>query len=120
MRWRKSLRPMRNDKILQALGLCAKARALIFGTPMVCEALKIKRASVHLVVYASDCSENTEKRLRDRCAFYGAPLVCLPYRGEELAHAIGKSASIAALAVTDAGLCRLLTSALQEENKQEV
>ena len=52
--------------VLRALGLCAKAGKLVYGTPLICEALKAKK-QVFLVVETSDNSENTQKRLRDRC-----------------------------------------------------
>ncbi len=110
---------MRNEKLLQALGLCAKARALITGTPMVCEALKANRKRVKIVLYASNCSENTSKRLHDRCAFYEAQLVRLPYDGDVIAKAVGKSGSIAALAVTEEGLATLLLAALKEKENQQ-
>ena len=48
--------------LLFALGLCAKAGKLVFGVPMVCEALK-KQKSVVLVCSASDNAPNSAKRL---------------------------------------------------------
>ena len=102
------------SKTLRALGLCARARGLVFGTPMICEALqgKVKPA---MVLCAEDNSENTAKRLSDRTAFYQVPLVVLPCGGEELAHAVGKSGKLAAVAVCDENLCRLVCGTLEEE-----
>lgn len=99
---------------LRALGLCAKARALIFGTPMVCEALKAQKNNVFLVLSPRDNSENTAKRLTDRCRFYGVRLVILDTDGETLARAVGKTSHVAALAVTDENLCRLVENTMNE------
>lgn len=101
-----------NPKLLSALGLCRKAGGLIFGTPLVCDALKSAKKPF-LVIAASDNSQNTTKRLRDRCAFYGVELKELAMSGDSLAHAIGKSGKISAVAVTDANLCRLVQNAMQ-------
>lgn len=105
---------MLSEKTAHALGICAKAGALIYGTPMICDALRGDRRRPALVLAASDVSENTAKRLRDRCAYYRVEPVFLPCRMEELSAAVGKSAGIAAVAVTDRNLCRLVQSTLGE------
>ena len=97
--------------LLSALGLCAKARALVYGTPMVCEALKGNKKPF-LVLCASDNAPNTNKRIADRCAFYGVLLADTHTTGEELARALGKGGHLAAVAITDAQLCHLVTSKL--------
>ncbi len=99
--------------ILQALGICAKAGRLIYGTPMICEALR-QRKTVCLVLAASDNSENSAKRLRDRCDYYQAPLAVLGVTGEALAHAVGKGGHLAAVAITDPELCRFVRSRLPD------
>ena len=101
------------EKTLRALGLCAKARRLICGTPMVCEAMRSERTRPALVLAVSDNSENTAKRLRDRCGFYGVRLIELECDGASLSDAIGKSGRVAAVAVTDENLCRLVLSTLE-------
>ncbi len=95
--------------LLSALGLCVKAGKTVFGTPMVCEALRRggKNAPV-LVLEASDTSDGTHKRLCNKCSFYGVRHQRLECTGEQLAHAIGKSATVAAVAVTDEGMRKLI------------
>ena len=106
------------DKTLRSLGLCARARGLIFGTPMICEALQ-SRKKPRLVVCADDNSANTAKRLSDRCAFYEVPLVLLKCDGERLAHAVGKSGRLAAVAICDENLCRLVCGTLDTKTNTE-
>ena len=113
---------MKNEKLLQALGLCAKAGKLIVGVPLICEALKAgggKRGRVCLVLAASDNSENTAKRLRDRCAYYGVPLEMPEVDGGRLSDALGKQSRVAAVAVTDENLCRLVTGALERDRAKD-
>ena len=101
--------------LLGALGICAKAGKLVCGTPLICEALKAKK-TVYLVVEASDNSENTHKRLNDRCVFYGVEKRRLAVDGDRLAKALGKSGRVAAAAITDEQLCRLVMGKLKQEH----
>ena len=95
-------------KLLSSLGICMRAGAVIAGVPLICTALKKGGAvAPKLVIEASDTSDNTHKRISDRCAYYGVRRVRLESDGTALAAAIGKSSSVAAVAVTDESLCRL-------------
>jgi ribosomal protein L7Ae-like RNA K-turn-binding protein len=101
--------------LMRALGLCARARGLIFGVPMICESMRVKEKP-KLVLMACDVSENTRKRLQDKCTFYSVQLLSLPIDTATLAHVVGKSASLGAVALSDENFCRLVTDALEKEN----
>lgn len=97
------------NKILSSLGLCARARALTIGTPMVIEALrKGGSGKPRLVIEASDTSENTHKRIADKCAYYNVPFVRLDCTAEELATAVGKSSFVASVAISDENFYNLI------------
>ena len=101
-----------NGALLGAIGLCRKAGKLIVGTEAVCAALREGKKPCGVLV-ADDASENTSKRLADKCKTYAAPLLKISASGEELAAAIGKSAKTAAVAVTDENLWQLVLSRTQ-------
>ncbi len=101
--------------LLHALGLCARARGLICGVPMICEAMRTAKHPPRLVVMAADVSDNTKKRLTDKCTYYRVRLLTLPFGGETLAHAVGKSASLGVVGLTDENLCRLVSEAAQKQ-----
>lgn len=105
------------SKLLSTLGLCARARGLIIGTPMVCEALRApsKGRRVLAVLEASDTSENTHGKLVSKCTYYGVPLYRIGVTTEALAHAIGKSAATAAVGITHEGLWQAMTKHMTEE-----
>ncbi len=106
-------RDPRGEKLLSTLGLCARARKLVTGAPMVCEALrKGGKAPVLAVLEASDTSDNTHKRLRDKCAYYKVPLYRLSADTAALGKAIGKTGAVAAVGVTDENLLRALSGYL--------
>ncbi len=92
-------------RLLTTLGLCAKARKLIYGTEQICDALKTGK-NVFMVVEASDTSDNTHKRLTDRAAFYGVRHVRIEADTVMLGESVGKRTAVAAVGITDEGLCR--------------
>ena len=100
-------------KLLSSLGLCAKAGKLIYGVPMICEALRKggKNAPV-MVLESSDTSDNTHKKISDKCSYYNTKLVRLEATGVELAAALGKTSSLSAVAVTDENICRLVEKSI--------
>ena len=101
------------DKLLSSLGLCARAGALVYGTPMVCEAMRASdKKRPQLVLEAADTSDNTHKKLTDKCNYYHVRHVRLPHTGQTLAAALGKSSVLAAVAVCDESLCRMLDAHL--------
>ena len=96
--------------LIFALGLAAKARALVFGTSQICEALaKSNKSGKYplLVVEARDTSDNTHKRISDRCRYYNVKHIRIEATTAALGHALGKSSLVSAVAITDENLCRL-------------
>ena len=102
---------LENKKFLTTLGLCAKARKLVFGTDQICDALRESK-TVCLVLEASDTSPNTHKRLTDRTAYYGVRHVRIDADTVTLGAAVGKKTAVAAVAITDGGLCRAVEQKL--------
>jgi ribosomal protein L7Ae-like RNA K-turn-binding protein len=96
-------------KVLGVIGLARRARRLVAGTQIVCDSLKEQKAL--FVAVASDASENTKKRLFDRCAFYEKQIIILPVSSEELGAAIGRGGACAAVALTDASFVNAFAKA---------
>ena len=98
----------KTSKCLSTLGLCMRAGKLACGTPQVCELLRDRPGQIVLVLEAADTSENTHKRLTDRCAYYHTELIRLPCTADELGHAVGKTHPVAAVGIIDGQLVRAL------------
>lgn len=97
------------EKLLGTIGLCKKAGKLIVGVPMICDALRRGGKDVPVVVLeAGDTSENTHKRISDKCAFYGVEQIRLDCDGATLSRALGKGAPLAAVAITDRGMYEMV------------
>ena len=104
--------PTAEDKLLSTVGLCARARKLVTGTPMVCEAMRSRKPTVLAVLEASDTSDNTHNKLVSKCTYYQIPLYRLTADTARLAHAVGKTGSVAAVGVTDENFYKALATHL--------
>lgn len=94
------------DIKLTTLGLAVRAGKAVWGTQPVCDALREKH--VYVVIEAQGNSDNTAKRLSDRCAFYKVPLILCSADAETLGRAIGKG-PVSSVAITDASLALAVT-----------
>lgn len=97
--------------LLGFLGLCRRAGRMVLGTPLVCEELA-KKKKPDLVLYSSEASEATRKRIENKCRFYGVEAISLSVSTGDLAHALGKRGDLAAIAVTDGGFGRAIRDKL--------
>ncbi len=94
-----TLRPGSEKKLLGLLGFAARARKLVCGTDLCRD--EIRRGRLPLALVASDASDNTKKRIKDACKYYGTELCLIPTTAYELSSRIGKTANITVIGVTD-------------------
>ncbi len=108
------------QRILQCLGLCRRAGKTVMGVPMICDALRQGGASAPVSVWeAGDTSENTHKRITDKCAYYQVKHIRLACGSADLAAALGKSSSLAAVAVTDREMSHMVEQHLAATDRAE-
>lgn len=95
-------RDAKRERLLSNLGLCVRAGKIVFGVPMICEGMRKGGRNAPKVVFeASDTSENTSKKLSDKCEFYGVRLIKIDCDCQTLARELGKTGALAAVALTD-------------------
>ncbi len=101
---------MKPDKVLSVTGMAARSGHIVSGEFSTENTIKKMRA--HLVIVASDASDNTKKHFSDMCAYRKVPYA--EYADKtSLGHAIGKEFR-ASLAVTDENLAKLILNKLEE------
>ena len=91
------------DRFLGLVGLAKRAGRTVTGAPLIFTAMRTKRPPC-LVLVAEDASDGARKKLRTKCEFYKIPLLYTTYSKDALAHAVGNSGEVAAVAITDQGL----------------
>ncbi len=97
-----------NKKLLSMLGLAKKSGRVIIGTPMIIEHIQKKKSidpEEFLVIEAADTSENTHKKLSDKCNFYNIRRIRISANCAELGASLGKNA-VAAVAIVGKDMCR--------------
>ncbi|MGD6816128.1 YlxQ family RNA-binding protein [Metabacillus sp. 84] len=99
---------MNQPKWKSLLGLANRARKVISGEELVIKEVRHSRAK--LVLLSKDASDNTRKKVMDKCRTYNTPVVHVESR-YELGHAIGKDARVVA-AVLEQGFAAKLKDLL--------
>ncbi|MHA6258749.1 YlxQ family RNA-binding protein [Sporosarcina sp. CAU 1771] len=97
-------------KIFQLLGIATSARMMITGEELSIR--EVRNGKAHLVIISEDASENTMKKITDKCTFFNVERHVFGSR-EDLGHAIGKESRVV-LAITDAGFAGKLSELLNE------
>lgn len=92
-----------------------RAGKLATGEETVLKA--IRGGEAKLVVLAQDASENTGKKLADKCASYGVPMV-VGFTRYELGWAVGKPERVM-FAVTDQGFADMIAGGFVQHSEVE-
>lgn len=97
-----------NQRTSNLLGLAMRARKLVTGDKLI---PGIQNQSVKLVLIASDASDNTKKKLTDKCSYYGIEWLMIE-DSNELSHAIGKVNRMA-VGVIDEGFSKKINECMK-------
>ncbi|WP_170008728.1 YlxQ family RNA-binding protein [Bacillus fonticola] len=104
---------MNDEAWMSLLGLAYRARKVVSGEELVIG--EVRKRKVSLVLLSSDASENTVKKVTNKCTSYGVPLRRVADR-ESLGNAIGKPARVV-VGVTDKGFGDSLCKRLDEKSR---
>ena len=99
---------MNNNKWMSLLGLANRARKITSGEELTVK--EIRSGNAKLILLSEDASQNTTKKITDKCRSYKVPLKQVPNR-EVLGKAIGKEQRVV-VAVLDNGFAQKLLTLL--------
>ncbi|WML39095.1 YlxQ family RNA-binding protein [Neobacillus sp. OS1-2] len=99
---------MKQNQWMSLLGLANRARKIISGEELAVK--EIRNGKAKLVLLAADASDNTTKKISDKCNSYQVPLKRVEDR-YLLGQAIGKEARVV-VAVLDDGFAKKLVTLL--------
>ncbi|WP_243289838.1 YlxQ family RNA-binding protein [Bacillus sp. FJAT-47783] len=100
---------MKQSNWTQFLGLANRAQKVISGEDLVIK--EVRNARAKLVLLSQDASDNTNKKVTDKCQYYNVPVVFVDDR-YTLGKAIGKDSRVV-VAVTDEGFATKLRTMLE-------
>ena len=98
-----------NDRLLSFLGICMRAGAMIYGAETVEKA--IREGKAQLLLYASDTSENSLKRVLNAAGDRDVPVRRLPCLKDELSFALGRYCGI--VCTTDTGFAKKILEMME-------
>ena len=90
---------MDEKRFLSMLGLCRRAGQMIIGTDLVTKSLPSGKVLVSF--YTADSSDNTKKKIQDKCSFYRIKCIQLSIDSLSLSSAIGKDGKICVVGITN-------------------
>ncbi|MBE6824545.1 MAG: hypothetical protein E7513_04290 [Ruminococcaceae bacterium] len=90
------------DRLLSNLGLCRRAGKLTLGNDPVIDSINLKKAK--LVIVASDCSQNTAKKVLSSAHRSDVKAHVIPHTKDEISSAVGKYTAV--LSITDEGFSK--------------
>lgn len=93
-----------NKQYLNILGLANAARKIVTGETLI---KKIRAKKVSLVLIAENASENTKKKITDKCHYYDIPYYIMDEDSDVLGNAIGKENRVA-IGIADRGFAKKL------------
>ncbi|KEZ50127.1 MULTISPECIES: YlxQ family RNA-binding protein [Metabacillus] len=99
---------MSKQQWMSLLGLANRARKIVSGEELVIKEVRQSRAK--LVLLSLDASDNTAKKVHDKCSYYRIPVVSVPDR-HMLGQAIGKDARVV-VAIVDSGFASKMKTLL--------
>jgi len=99
------------NKALNTLGICACARKISYGETLLKE---IKSKKVYFVVVANDASDNSKKKIIDKCNYYNCEyVVCLDKNS--ITKSIGRVDLVSAVGIKDYNLVVKFKENLERE-----
>ncbi|MDN6626085.1 MAG: YlxQ-related RNA-binding protein [Pisciglobus halotolerans] len=96
-----------NTKILNLLGLAFKAGKCATGEELTLKKVRSQEASI--VFIAADASENTKKKISDKCHYYDIPY-SERFTQAELSQAIGRKRTV--VSIIDNGFAKKIRELL--------
>lgn len=98
------------NKVLNLIGLCARARLCISGESMVLESVSRKKS--FLVIISNDILENTKDKITRRCQTHNVELIQLDVDKYDLGNAIGKPFRVC-ISINDRGFAKSIKNKIQ-------
>jgi ribosomal protein L7Ae-like RNA K-turn-binding protein len=98
------------------LGFATRAGRVIIGTELVCGAMKrTGKDALKIVLIASDASEGTKKKIRNKGEFYGIETKVIDIDSAQLGRLMGKTFGPATVAISDAGFAKEISKAINTD-----
>ena len=98
-------------KALNTIGICKCANKISYGETLIKD---IKNHKVSLVVICVDTSDNSKKKIIDKCSYYRCEYI-VAFTQEEIISVISRVDPVSAIGIKDSNLAKKLKENLERE-----
>ena len=99
------------NKGLNTIGMCKCANKISYGETLLKD---IKKGSVNLVLICKDTSENSKKKIIDKCNYYKCEYI-EAYLQNEVCKVIARVDPVSAIGIKDSNLAKKLKENIERE-----
>ena len=103
------------NKALNTIGICKCANKISYGETLLKD---IKHHNVDIVVICSDTSNNSKKKIMDKCNYYNCEYV-VAFTQNEIIKAINRIDVVSAIGIKDINLAKKLKENLEREGESD-
>ena len=99
------------NKALNTIGICKCANKISYGETLIKD---IKNHSVEIVVICENTSDNSKKKIIDKCNYYNCDYV-IAFTQEEIIRVISRNDPVSAIGIKDSNLAKKFKENLERE-----
>ena len=100
-------------KALNTIGLCKCANKISYGETLIKD---IVNHRVSLVVICKDTSDNSKKKIMDKCKYYGCEYI-VEFNQDEIIKVISRVDPVSAIGIKDINLAKKLKENITREGE---
>jgi ribosomal protein L7Ae-like RNA K-turn-binding protein len=98
------------NKLSGAIGMCYRSRNCVFGFDNALKCIKKKKS--HLILVAEEASNDTKKRIYDKCKYYNVDIETLNM--SEILEKLNLSMNIKIISINDINFKKLIKKHIKE------
>lgn len=103
------------NKALNTIGICKCANKISYGETLLKD---IKNHHIHIVVICKDTSDNSKKKIMDKCNSYKCDYV-VAFTKEDIKKVLARSDVVSAVGIKDINLAKKLKENLEREGDND-
>lgn len=104
---------MLTNKALNTVGICKCANKVSYGETLIKD---IKHHTVEIVVICKDTSDNSKKKIMDKCNYYNCDYV-IAFTQDEMKKVLSRIDAVSAIGIKDINLAKKLKENLEREGE---
>ena len=99
------------NKALNTIGMCKGANKISYGETLIKD---IKNHSVNLVIICIDTSDNSKKKIRDKCNYYKCEYI-VAFLQKDIIKMLSREDPVSAIGIKDSNLAKKIKENLERE-----